>query len=231
MPQPTTAASGTTTDSVLPMLTGAQRMFLSAVAVFPDVFDIESAAAIAGLSFPAAAAIVDALVEGEAACRRGSGAERGLVALRPEIRAHFSARPFNTRAREQALDSHVRYFLLEASGQQQQPTRYDPDYAEFKRANIELAAARHVQQLVRGLQPREADPGPVLTPRQWQIARLVADGCTNDQIARRLGIARWTAINHLRSIMRRLDCASRVGVARFVLSADQAAARGHRGDE
>lgn len=55
-----------------------------------------------------------------------------------------------------------------------------------------------------------------LTPRQHQIALLVAEGLTNRQIARRLGISEWTVTNHLRVVMQKLGCASRVHVVRAV---------------
>ncbi|MEU4996448.1 LuxR C-terminal-related transcriptional regulator [Streptomyces sp. NPDC021622] len=58
-----------------------------------------------------------------------------------------------------------------------------------------------------------AAPGG-LTARQHQIALLVAEGLTNRQIARRLQISEWTVINHLRVVMQKLDCTSRVHVAR-----------------
>lgn len=53
-----------------------------------------------------------------------------------------------------------------------------------------------------------------LTPRQYEIALLVAEGLTNRQIARRLGISEWTVTNHLRVVMQKLDCTSRVHVVR-----------------
>ncbi|MFD9305789.1 ATP-binding protein [Streptomyces sp. NPDC060048] len=53
----------------------------------------------------------------------------------------------------------------------------------------------------------------VLTPRQLQVALLVAEGLTNRQIAGRLGIAEWTVVNHVRHVMRKLGCNSRVQVA------------------
>ncbi|MFG2558592.1 LuxR C-terminal-related transcriptional regulator [Streptomyces sp. NPDC048496] len=55
-----------------------------------------------------------------------------------------------------------------------------------------------------------------LTPRQYEIALLVAEGLTNRQIARRLGISEWTVTNHLRVVMQKLDCTSRVHVVRVV---------------
>lgn len=56
----------------------------------------------------------------------------------------------------------------------------------------------------------------VLTPRQLEVARLVALGLGNKQVARRLGISEWTVVNHLREIMRRLECTSRVQVAGWI---------------
>jgi predicted ATPase/DNA-binding CsgD family transcriptional regulator len=52
-----------------------------------------------------------------------------------------------------------------------------------------------------------------LTPRQLQVALLVSEGLTNRQIAARLGLSEWTVVNHVRHVMRRLDCTSRVQVA------------------
>ncbi|MEU0704596.1 LuxR C-terminal-related transcriptional regulator [Streptomyces bacillaris] len=60
------------------------------------------------------------------------------------------------------------------------------------------------------------DSDSPLTQREAEVAGLVADGLTNREIARRLGIAEWTAVNHLRKIMRKLDCSSRVQVAGWV---------------
>ncbi|WP_405937075.1 LuxR C-terminal-related transcriptional regulator [Streptomyces sp. NBC_00726] len=64
------------------------------------------------------------------------------------------------------------------------------------------------------------DPAPevpgVLTPRQLEVAQWVAQGLSNKQVARRLGISEWTVVNHLREIMRRLECTSRVHVAGWI---------------
>jgi predicted ATPase/DNA-binding CsgD family transcriptional regulator len=54
---------------------------------------------------------------------------------------------------------------------------------------------------------------PGLTPRETEVAVLVARGLTNRVIARRLGISEWTAVNHVRNVMRKLDCPSRVHIA------------------
>jgi len=57
----------------------------------------------------------------------------------------------------------------------------------------------------------EASRGGVtrLTPRQWDLLRLVAAGHTNSQAARRLGIAEGTVRKHLENTYRKLGVSSR----------------------
>jgi predicted ATPase/DNA-binding CsgD family transcriptional regulator len=59
----------------------------------------------------------------------------------------------------------------------------------------------------------EGGESVALTPRQLQVALLVADGMTNRQIAQHLDIAEWTVVNHVRHVMRKLGCGSRVQIA------------------
>ncbi|GAA1906070.1 hypothetical protein GCM10009716_15020 [Streptomyces sodiiphilus] len=72
---------------------------------------------------------------------------------------------------------------------------------------------------LRASPPEDKDVLRVLTPRQTQIARMVADGLTNRQIAHALDLSEWTVINHLRQVMQKLDCPSRVHVACLVQQA------------
>jgi DNA-binding CsgD family transcriptional regulator len=51
-----------------------------------------------------------------------------------------------------------------------------------------------------------------LTVRQRQVARLLVQGCTSDQIAQTLDISHETARNHVRSIYDRLSVQNRVGL-------------------
>ncbi|WP_119726925.1 LuxR C-terminal-related transcriptional regulator [Thermomonospora amylolytica] len=70
---------------------------------------------------------------------------------------------------------------------------------------------------LRGRRPARVRPADTpLTERELEVAELVARGLTNREIARRLGIAEWTVVNHLRKIMRKLDCCSRVQVASWM---------------
>ena len=65
--------------------------------------------------------------------------------------------------------------------------------------------------VVSGSAPRHA-----LSPRELQIARLVADGATNRAIGSLLEISPWTVSTHVRRIFAKLDVGSRAEmVARF----------------
>lgn len=55
-----------------------------------------------------------------------------------------------------------------------------------------------------------------LTPREWQVARTVAEGLTNRQIATRLAMAQRTAEGHVDHIMTKLAFSSRVQIAGWV---------------
>lgn len=57
-----------------------------------------------------------------------------------------------------------------------------------------------------------------LTTRQQEVARLVARGFTNKQIAQRLDISRYTAETHVRNILERLGAASRAEIATWYVA-------------
>ena len=51
-----------------------------------------------------------------------------------------------------------------------------------------------------------------LTPRQLEVARLLAEGLTNGEIAETLGTSYYTARNHAEQVLRRLGVTSRAAV-------------------
>ena len=57
-----------------------------------------------------------------------------------------------------------------------------------------------------------------LTPRQTEVAALVADGLTNRELAERLGITERSAESHLERIRLRLGFRSRSQVAAWYVS-------------
>jgi HD-GYP domain-containing protein (c-di-GMP phosphodiesterase class II) len=84
--------------------------------------------------------------------------------------------------------------------------RLDPDVV-----NAVLAAAGHAAPEVR----REPPAG--LTDRQVEVLRLVAEGCSNRQIAERLVISRRTAEFQLQQIYRKIGASNRASAAMFAM--------------
>ena len=61
-------------------------------------------------------------------------------------------------------------------------------------------------------------PGEIpLTPRELEVLRLIAEGLSNGEIARRLYISTKTASVHVSNILAKLDMTSRTEVATWAL--------------
>jgi DNA-binding CsgD family transcriptional regulator len=56
-----------------------------------------------------------------------------------------------------------------------------------------------------------------LSAREEEVARLVAQGLSNAEVAQRLFISARTVTTHLQNIYRRLDLPSRAALIRYVL--------------
>jgi DNA-binding NarL/FixJ family response regulator len=82
-----------------------------------------------------------------------------------------------------------------------------PDFSERDRAVLTLLRP-HLDQAYLDAE-RRRNPVPQLTPRHWDLLKLVAAGHTNTQIARRLGISEGTVGTHLENIYTRLKVSSR----------------------
>lgn len=59
---------------------------------------------------------------------------------------------------------------------------------------------------------------PVLTGREGDVLELIAKGCTNKVIARKLDITEGTVKGHVKHILKKLGCRSRVEAAVWALS-------------
>ena len=92
----------------------------------------------------------------------------------------------------------VRLYLFRLSG---------PDFSERDRALLTLLRP-HLHHAYLDAERRRAQGSP-LTPRQSDLLRLVADGHTNAQVARRLGLSEGTVRTHLENIYGRLQVSSR----------------------
>jgi DNA-binding CsgD family transcriptional regulator len=64
-----------------------------------------------------------------------------------------------------------------------------------------------------------------LTPQQWRIARYVAQGATNREVARSLSVSTRTVDYHLRNVFAALGVRSRVELARLVERAEKTRAQ------
>ncbi|MDW5597364.1 helix-turn-helix transcriptional regulator, partial [Conexibacter stalactiti] len=83
----------------------------------------------------------------------------------------------------------------------------------FARRGIGLLRPLAVREL-RELGRRVASPDGALSPREREIAELIASGSSNQQIADTLVISLRTVETHARSVRRKLGVASRADVAR-----------------
>src|SRR5581483_10390236 len=61
--------------------------------------------------------------------------------------------------------------------------------------------------------PAVADPLALITPREWEMIRLIARGRTNRQIAAALAMAEGAVALRVHSILRKLDLPSRARLA------------------
>jgi len=73
-----------------------------------------------------------------------------------------------------------------------------------------------VLEAVLGFLPEPAGAGPRLTGRELEVAGLIAEGLTNQAIARRLSVAPRTAEAHVENIRRKLQVRSRAQIAAWV---------------
>jgi DNA-binding NarL/FixJ family response regulator len=82
-----------------------------------------------------------------------------------------------------------------------------PEFSERDRALLALLRP-HLHQAYLDAERRRRG-APPLTPRHWELLRLVAAGHTNAQIAWRLGVSEGTVRIHLQNIYARLQVSSR----------------------
>jgi DNA-binding CsgD family transcriptional regulator len=82
------------------------------------------------------------------------------------------------------------------------------DFSERDRALLALLRP-HLHEAYRTAERRRGGGAPELTQRQRELLRLVADGYTNAQIGRRLGLSEGTVRKHLENIFARLQVSNR----------------------
>ncbi len=90
------------------------------------------------------------------------------------------------------------------------------------------AQAEELARAVRGRHP-EAEPWRPLTAREFQVAKLIATGCTNAEVAAQLGITPKTVSAHVEHVLAKLGAGRRTEIASWVASMPSAGVRAGSG--
>ena len=107
---------------------------------------------------------------------------------------------------------------------------FDAAWAEGRRLAVESAIASALEaESMPGPTPIAAekppDPPSPLTPREREVAALIARGYSNRQIADALVISPHTAERHVERILAKLGCSSRAEVASWIVESEAAGSR------
>jgi DNA-binding CsgD family transcriptional regulator len=139
----------------------------------------------------------------------GSGYYRGCAAreLPPAARVLAAADAFHAMTQERPHRPALP--MEQAADELQREARGGRLDGDVVAAVLEAAGARRPR--------RRNDLRPAgLSERKVEVARLVAAGCSNPEIATRLVISRRTAEHHVQNIYAKVGVASRAGLALFV---------------
>ena len=213
-------------------LDAGERTLLTQLAIFEGPFTMRAAAEVVPGFDGGGYLIMERLIDKSVLVpdQRRDG-ELSLIipnVLRLDAASTFTVQPYYPALRH----AHGDYFRRVAAAGACAATGREPDiradlvaaFGYWQEAGD--AAAMAVIASALRLIPRDGEPaaraGPqvpagvtdVLTKRELEVALLVADGLTNRAIAHKLGLAEWTVVNHLRKVMRKLGCQSRVQVTR-----------------
>jgi DNA-binding CsgD family transcriptional regulator len=133
------------------------------------------------------------------------------------LRLHAeSDRPFDRARTELLYGEHLRRSRRRVDSRE----HFRAALSTFEQIGAEPWAARARSELrASGETARKRDPTTIdlLTPQELQIARLVADGLSNKEVAAQLFLSPRTIHHHLRHIFVKLDITSRTHLSRFAL--------------
>lgn len=206
-PRPLSASSTSSSPSAAPPSASAAPSVSSASAAYVE----RAMAKLRGLGAAAAVGVlacqVDTYLE-PSVVRRATDLARVLGSFSAHHRADFgdTSPDFVVGHRERRLADQLGQRALAEAAANGARIPLPELFAEIAMHTLGADTAEHA-----------ASPRPTpLTRRETDVAVLVGEGLTNREVARRLAISEWTVVNHMRHIMRKLDCTSRVQIARWV---------------
>jgi predicted ATPase/DNA-binding CsgD family transcriptional regulator len=120
--------------------------------------------------------------------------------------------PFATAGRRRDVDARIASMLSPAERR-----RHEREGRALDVGSVVAEAVDRIETLAQQRPPPRPESS-ALTGRQREIAELVAGGLTNKQIARALGLSRFTVETHVRNILDRLGASSRAQVAAWAVS-------------
>lgn len=133
----------------------------------------------------------------------GASATRHIRARRPEIQI-IALTSFQEKdlVREALKAGAISYLLKGVSAQEL------ADAIRAAHAGRSTLAPEATQILIRSANEEPA-PGHDLTPREFEVLELVAEGLSNPEIARELNVSRSTARAHVSQILAKLGVSNR----------------------
>lgn len=132
--------------------------------------------------------------------KTGLQAARDITRRRPQTRVLMLSMHADEQYVEEALAAGASGYVLK--------TAVDRD----------LVAACHATLAGERRAPARRDaPGDVLSPRELEVVKLIAEACTNDEIAAQLVISRKTVERHRANILDKLGMHDRVELTRFAI--------------
>lgn len=147
----------------------------------------------------------------------GLDAMARLLAAAPGTRVLILSMYQNEEYVRQALRQGAAGYLLKDAA----PTELDLALKTVLRGEIYLSAAVSkgvVTDYVQRLRSEE-QPGELLTPRQREVLKLVAEGQSTKEIARRLDLSVKTVDSHRSQLMKLLDIHEVTGLVRYAMRA------------
>ncbi len=160
---------------------------------------------------PYAAALA---LRGAAQLRRAAGEGQDAAALLEQAQAAFTAMGLPFEAARARCEWATQVLEDRPAAAKEAATESCAVFTEMG-ARRQAAVARQILRRLGARLPGPRRRGP-LSLRELEVARLVAQGLTNAQIAARLTLSTRTVENHLQRVYRRLGLPSRAALARYL---------------